>query len=136
MMSRDDTRWFRVLLRLFPSEFRGDFGRQMADDFREQRDDAAGRRGPPGVRRLWLRTVADLLRRAPQEHAEVLWRDAAYAVRMLRKRPASTATVVASIAIGVGLTTTLFTVVNSVLWQSLPFPSADRLVRIIEVDPS
>jgi putative ABC transport system permease protein len=55
---------------------------------------------------------------------------------MLRKRPASTATMVASIAIGVGLTTTLFTVVNRVLWQRLPLPSADRLVRIVEVDQS
>ena len=33
-MSRDDARWFRALLRLFPSEFRGDFGRQMLEDFR------------------------------------------------------------------------------------------------------
>jgi putative ABC transport system permease protein len=135
-MSRDDSRWFRALLRLFPTEFRGDFGRQMAEDFRDQRDDAAGRRGRRGPVRLWLRTIADIIWRAPLEHADVLRRDAAYALRMLHKRPAATATVVASIAIGVGLTTTLFTVVNSVLWQSLPFPSADRLVRVIEVDSS
>jgi len=59
-MNRDDTRWFRALLRLFPSEFRGDFGRQMVDDFRDLRDDAVARRGSSGRVRVWLRAVADV----------------------------------------------------------------------------
>jgi hypothetical protein len=109
-------RWFRTLLRLFPMEFRGDFGQQMAEDFREQREEAGARRGPRGIRRLWLRTVVDIVRRAPQEHADVLRRDAAHAIRILRRRPASAATVIASIAIGIGLNTALFTVV----WRSTP----------------
>jgi putative ABC transport system permease protein len=127
-------RWFRALLRLFPSEFRGDFGRQMAEDFREQRGEAAVR-GARGTLRLWLRTVVDVLRRAPLEHVDVLRRDAAHATRILRRRPASTATVIASIAIGIGLNTALFTVVRGVLWQSLPFAGSDRLVRVVEIDP-
>jgi len=135
-MRRDDTRWFRALLRLFPSEFRGDFGRQMVDDFRELHEDAAARSGQDGIRRLWLRTVGDVLRRAPQEHVDVLRRDASHAIRILRRRPASTATVVASIAIGIGLNAALFTVVRGVLWQSLPFADSDRLVRVVEVDPA
>jgi putative ABC transport system permease protein len=134
-MSRDDARWFRALLRLFPSEFRGDFGRQMTDDFRDQRDDAAASHGARGIRRLWLSTVADILWRAPQEHLDVLRRDASHAIRLLRRRPASTATVIASIAIGIGLNAALFTVVRGVLWQSLPFPDSDRLARIVEVGP-
>jgi hypothetical protein len=40
--SRQD-RLFRALLRVFPLEFRGDFGRQMTEDFRDQREDAATR---------------------------------------------------------------------------------------------
>jgi len=65
----------------------------------------------------------------------VLRRDATHAIRLLRKRPASTATVIASIAIGIGLNTALFTMVKGVLWDSLPLPGADRLVRIVEVEP-
>jgi putative ABC transport system permease protein len=129
-------RWFRALLRLFPSEFRGDFGRQMAEDFREQQEEAAERRGARGMVRLWLRTIADIFRRAPLEHADLLRRDAAHAIRVLRRRPASTATVIASIAIGIGLNTALFTVVRGVLWQSLPFADSDRLVSIVESDPA
>ena len=59
-----------------------------------------------------------------------------HAIRILRRRPASTATVIASIAIGIGLNTALFTVVRGVIWQSLPFPGSDRLVRVVEVDPA
>ena len=39
-----ESRLYRVLLRLFPREFRGDFGEQMAADFRDQQEEAATRR--------------------------------------------------------------------------------------------
>src|SRR6185436_3020080 len=71
---------------------------------------------------------------APQEHVDVLRRDASHAIRILRKRPASTATVVLSLAIGIGLNSALFAVLSGVLWQSLPFAGSDRLVRIFEVE--
>lgn len=128
-------RLFRALLRIFPSEFRGDFGRQMTEDFGDLRRDAASRDGLTGVLRLWLHTASDFVRRAPQEHLDVIRRDASHAIRILRKRPASTIAVVSSLAIGIGLTTALFTVVNGVVWQSLPFTESERLVRIVEVDP-
>jgi predicted permease len=108
----------------------------MVDDFRDQREETAARRGTRGRLLLWCRTVADVLRRAPMEHADVLRRDAAHAIRILRRRPASTATVIASIAIGIGVNAALFTVVRGVLWQSLPFADSDRLVRVVEVDPA
>ena len=131
--SRQDG-FFRALLRLFPAEFRGDFGDQMAADFRDQRGDVAGRSGAPGLVTLWGRTAADLVRRAPQEHFDVLRRDAVHAVRILRRRPASTLTVILSLAIGIGLNAAVFSVVSGVLWRSLPFGESDRLVRILDVD--
>src|SRR5438093_6337789 len=128
-------KFFRALLRVFPSDFRGDFGGQMTEDFRDQREDASSRGGAFSVLRLWLRTAADVIRRAPHEHVDVLRRDGSHAIRILRKRPASTATVVLSLAIGIGLNSALFAVVSGVLWQPLPFAGSDRLVRIREIDP-
>lgn len=135
-MARDSLydRLFRALLRLFPFEFRGDFGEQMTADFRDQRRDAGGR--PRDVRSLWTRTAVDLLRRAPREHLEVLWRDAVHALRVLRRHPASTATAVLSLAIGVGLNSAVFSLVRGVLWQDLPFAAGDRLVLVGLVDAS
>jgi len=126
-------RLFRVLLRLFPAEFRGDFGEQMAADFEDQRSEAAAQ--PRAVRRLWLRTTLDLLSRAPREHLDVLWRDVVYAFRSLHRHKASTAVAVASLAIGIGLNSAVFSVVYGVLWRELPFPDSDRLVQIGLVSP-
>ncbi|MEZ4587951.1 MAG: ABC transporter permease [Gemmatimonadales bacterium] len=52
------------------------------------------------------------------------------ALRQLRRRPAFALTALVTIALGVGATTAVFSVVNSVLLQPLPYPEPDRLVAI------
>jgi hypothetical protein len=54
--------------------------------------------------------------------------DVVYAVRMLRKRPGFTFTAVGIIALGVGATTTIYSVVDTVLLRSLPYADSHRLV--------
>lgn len=51
-------------------------------------------------------------------------------LRQLLRRPAFAVTAIGSLALGVGLTTTLFTVVNAVLFKSSPLREPDRLVEI------
>ena len=124
---------FGWLLRLFPAEFRGDFGTEMAADFQDQRADAAAT-GRRSVARLWARTLVDVARRAPAEHAEVVRRDAGYALRLLRRRPGFASTVVLTLAIGIGLNTAVFSVVSGVLLRALPLPNGDRVVRLAAVE--
>jgi putative ABC transport system permease protein len=59
-------------------------------------------------------------------------RDTAYAARSLTRQPGFTAGVVLTLAVGIGATTAICSVVNAVLLQPLPLPDADRLVRIFE----
>ena len=56
--------------------------------------------------------------------------DVHFAIRMLRRAPAFTTVVVLTIAIGVGATTAIFSVVNATLLHPLPYPHAEQLVRI------
>jgi hypothetical protein len=56
-------------------------------------------------------------------------------IRGLVRTPAFTATVVLTLAIGIGASTAVFSVVNSVLLKPLPYPDADELVAIWHVAP-
>jgi putative ABC transport system permease protein len=62
----------------------------------------------------------------------VLKQDATYALRLMRANPGFTAAIVLTLALGVGATTSIFSVVNSVLLQPLPYADADRMVTISE----
>jgi putative ABC transport system permease protein len=56
--------------------------------------------------------------------------DVRYAIRLLLKRPGFAAVAILTLALGIGATTAIFTVVNAVLLRSLPFRDAERLVQV------
>jgi len=65
--------------------------------------------------------------------------DLRYAVRTLWRAPWYSATVIGVIALGMALSTTVFAVVDGVLFKPLPYPDADRLVAVepgFKVDPA
>ena len=59
-----------------------------------------------------------------------LWQDVQYAARTARRQPAFAATIVATLALGIAVNSTVFTIVNAVVLRPLPFRDADRLVRL------
>ena len=58
--------------------------------------------------------------------------DVRFALRGFRKHPGFAILAVLSLALGVGANTTMISTVNAILWQELPVPEQDRLVRIYE----
>ncbi len=57
--------------------------------------------------------------------------DTTYALRQMVRAPGFTLTVVMTLALGIGANTAVFSVINGVLLRPLPFPDADRLVRVV-----
>jgi putative ABC transport system permease protein len=97
------------------------------------------RRGMPEeeARRQALRSFGGVtqVRERFREHeglplVENLRRDVLYALRQMRKSPGFAVVVIVMLALGIGATTAIFTVVYSTLVRSLPYPGADRIVAI------
>lgn len=56
------------------------------------------------------------------------------AIRTLARSPGFTATVVLTLAVGIGANSAVFSIVDAILLKPLPFPDADRLVRLSETE--
>lgn len=82
--------------------------------------------------RLWWETFVGILRTAPGEHWEMLRQDGVYAIKTMSKRPGFAAVAVLTLALGIGANVSIFSLVNGVLLEPLPFPAPDRLVQIFE----
>ena len=140
-------RLHRALLWLVPDDVRREYGAEMMATF-EAAANAARAAGRFALCRLLVREIVDLAlsRRAnrpagvplgPDQRGEWIqlwaWRQA---WRSLAKRPAFFAAAVLTLAFGAGITTTVFSLVDTVLLKPLPYPDADALVTVYELSPS
>jgi putative ABC transport system permease protein len=125
---RSAVRIYRALLFAYPAEFRHEYGSQMEQLFEDRLQ------SEPGLR-VWLDTLADVAFSAPREHFHILAADLVYGARMIRKSPAFTLVALFAMALGIGATTAVFSLINAVLIRSLPYVDPQRLVYIWMPNP-
>ncbi len=117
--------WYRRLLHLYPRDFRDEFGGEMTRLYRDRRREERWWS-------LWSSLLVDLVRTAPSEHLSMLSQDLRHAWRGLQRTPVIAATAVLTLALGVGASTAVFSVVHAILLRPLPYPEPDRLVELFE----
>ena len=82
-----------------------------------------------GGREEWREQARDEVR---SRFAEEFAHDVRYAIRGLRRAPGFTVTAVATLALSVGATSSIFSVINASLLQQLPYPHPERIVAVCE----
>jgi putative ABC transport system permease protein len=70
-----------------------------------------------------------------ESHMSDFWDNFKHAVRMFRTNPGFTVAAVAALALGIGINSAIFTVVDTVLLKPLTYPDADRIVQFLHVSP-
>jgi len=102
-------------------------GEIIAGDLREEFEARGG-----GLLWYWWQVLSCVLVRLSPYRltAPDLRQDLHYAVRVLRRNPGYAFTAMVCLALGIGVNSTVFTMVNELFWQPLPVPQPDRLVMI------
>ena len=65
-----------------------------------------------------------------------LWQDVRFGARTLRKSPGFTLTAVVTLALGIGVTTSTYSVCDAMLWKPVPLPRLDRLAMVLQRVPN
>ncbi len=135
---------YRFLLSGLPAEFRARFGADMVADFHQLSIER-------GWIKAWYLVLSDLPASIFREHLgtsptrpnhqkgstlEMTFQDIRYAFRGLIKTPAFTATALLTLALGIGANTAIFSVVDLVLLDPLPYENPEQLVRLYHRYPS
>jgi putative ABC transport system permease protein len=123
---------FAAALHLYPAPYRDEYGREMTlvlvDRLRAEHTAAA---------RIvvFVGAIAAILADAPQQHALVLAQDLRLALRLIRRERWFATVAIGTVAIGIALSTAVFSVGKSLLVDRLPYREAERATMVWVTNP-
>jgi len=123
-------RWFTLLQRLYPADFRDEMGNAVVEAYMDRARDTMKDGGTPRLARLWLRALVDSLRNGPAERIRpaALWRrggnwgrDVELVSRRLVRAPVFAVTTIATLTIGLGMFAVVYTATQKILIDPMPY---------------
>src|SRR5512134_3460236 len=131
-IERRARRVFGAVLHLYPASYRDEYGREMTlvlvDRLRGEHNAAARVV-------VFLGAIASVLTDAPRQHALVLSQDLRLAVRLIRRERWFATVAIGTVAIGIALSTAVFSVGKSLLVDALPYREAERAAIVWVTNP-
>jgi putative ABC transport system permease protein len=125
-------RLFAAVLHLYPASYRDEYGKEMTlvllDRLRGERTAAAR------VVALFA-AVASVFADAPRQHALILAQDLRLALRLIRRERWFAIVAIGTVAVGIALSTAVFSVGKSLLVDALPYREADRAAMVWVTNP-
>src|SRR5262245_32147919 len=123
---------FRAVLHLYPASYRDEYGREMmlvlVDRLRAEHNAAARVV-------VLLSAITSVLADAPKQHALVLAQDLRLALRLIRRERSFATVAIGTVALGIGLSTAVFSVGKSLLVDALPYREAERATMVWVTNP-
>jgi putative ABC transport system permease protein len=125
-MNRRLRKVFNALVRVYPRDFREQYGEAMAEHFENERSDGADMRN----------TIVDVFGTSLRMRFENLSRDLVYAIRMNLRAPLFSIVVVGAIALAIAVNTVAFALLDAVLLKPLPFSNPSQIGFVWSREPS
>ncbi len=122
---------FGAVLHLYPASYRDEYGREMTlvlvDRLRGEHK--------PARAVVFLGAIASVLADAPKQHALVLAQDLRLALRLIRRERWFATVAIGTVAIGIAVSTAVFSVGKSLLVDNLPYREAERATMVWVTNP-
>src|SRR5215831_9315484 len=122
-----------ILLYMYPSSFRSEYGAELSSIFHERRLKATN---PFSIFFLWIAEFFDIIGNAAHVHWDILRQDLRYTARAFARAPGFVLTAIVVTGLGIGANTAVFSVTDRALLHPLPFADADRLVQLWQRTPA
>jgi putative ABC transport system permease protein len=131
-IERRARRWFGAVLHLYPASYRDEYGREMTlvlvDRLRGEHHAAARVV-------VFFAAIAAVFADAPKQHAFVLAQDLRLALRLIRRERGFATVAIGTVALGIALSTAVFSVGKSLLVDALPYREAERALMVWVTNP-
>ncbi len=132
-------RWFRLLERLYPPDFRDEMGNAVVEAYMDRAHHSLENGGKIHLVALWFRALVDSVRNGPAERARPAapWRragnwgrDVELVRRRLARSPIFAATTIATLTVGLGMFAVVYTAVQKVLLDPMPYKDPGDLYYV------